>query len=51
MLVKSGAFAIEQLSEALSGRSDSDRLADGAQDDAILLCSDQVRFYESACVY
>ncbi|XP_057439314.1 uncharacterized protein LOC130731137 isoform X2 [Lotus japonicus] len=42
MLVKSGAFAIEQLSEALSGRSDSDKLADGVPDDAIRLCSEQL---------
>lgn len=50
MLVKSGAFAIEQLSEALSGRSDSDKLADGVPDDAIRLCSEQVRFCESTFV-
>ncbi|KAK7284684.1 hypothetical protein RJT34_19434 [Clitoria ternatea] len=42
MLIKSGSFAIEQLSEALSARSDSDKLPDGVPDDALRLCSEQL---------
>lgn len=51
MLVKSGAFAIEQLSEALSSSSDSDKLSDGVSDDALRLCSEQVRLCVSTVVY
>lgn len=43
MLVKSGAYAIEQLSEAMSASSNSDKLPDGVPADALRLCSDQVR--------
>ncbi|WJX85049.1 dTMP kinase [Trifolium repens] len=42
MLVKSGTFAIEQLSEALSSSSDSGKLPDGVSDDALRLCSEQL---------
>jgi hypothetical protein len=47
MLVKSGTFAIEQLSEALSSSSDSGKLPDGVSDDALRLCSEQVRLCAS----
>lgn len=43
MLVKSGAFAIQQLSEALSSSASSDKLPDGLPQNALLLCSEQVR--------
>jgi len=43
MLIKSGAFAIEQLSEAMSISSTSDKLPDGVPADALRLCSEQVR--------
>ncbi|CAI8615056.1 unnamed protein product [Vicia faba] len=42
MLVKSGTFAIEQLSEALSTSSDSGKLPDGVSDEALRLCSEQL---------
>ncbi|KAK7259411.1 hypothetical protein RIF29_25018 [Crotalaria pallida] len=42
MLVKSGASAIEQLSEALSASSVSDKLPDGVSDEALGLCSEQL---------
>lgn len=42
MLVKSGTFAIEQLSEALSSSSNSDKLPDGVSEDALRLCSEQL---------
>jgi hypothetical protein len=48
MLVKSGTFAIEQLSEALSSSSNSDKLPDGVSEDALRLCSEQVRLCASA---
>jgi hypothetical protein len=51
MLVKSGTFAIEQLSEALSSSSDSGKLPDGVSDDALRLCSEQVRLCASDFVY
>ncbi|KAI4349620.1 hypothetical protein L6164_010186 [Bauhinia variegata] len=41
-LVKSGAFAIEQLSEALSASTESAKLSDGVSDSALSLCSDQL---------
>jgi hypothetical protein len=44
MLVKSGTFAIEQLSEALSSSSNSAKLPE----DALRLCSEQVRLCASA---
>lgn len=51
MLVKSGTFAIEQLSEALSTSSDSGKLPDGVSDEALRLCSEQVRLCASAFVF
>ncbi|XP_052118810.1 uncharacterized protein LOC107492509 isoform X2 [Arachis duranensis] len=42
LLVKSGAAAIEQLSEALSASSVSDKLSDGVPDDALRLCAEQL---------
>lgn len=42
-LVKSGAFAIEQLSEALSAGAYSKKLTDGVPESALNLCSEQVR--------
>nr|ADV56678.1 hypothetical protein [Phaseolus vulgaris] len=42
MLIKSGAFAIEQLSEAMSISSTSDKLPDGVPADALRLCSEQL---------
>ncbi|MED6206590.1 hypothetical protein PIB30_028307 [Stylosanthes scabra] len=42
VLVKSGAAAIEQLSEALSSSSVSDKLSDGVPDDAVRLCAEQL---------
>lgn len=50
MLVKSGTFAIEQLSEALSTSSDSGKLPDGVSDEALRLCSEQVMLCASAFV-
>lgn len=47
MLIKSGAFTIEQLSAALSASSDSDKLPDGVPDEALGLCSEQVRLCAS----
>ena len=45
MLVKSGAFAIEQLSEALSASAGSNQLPDGLPQNALRLCAEQVCFY------
>ncbi|WVZ05300.1 hypothetical protein V8G54_018646 [Vigna mungo] len=42
MLIKSGAFAIEQLSEAMSASADTDKLPDGVPADALRLCSEQL---------
>ncbi|KAK7337411.1 hypothetical protein VNO77_17983 [Canavalia gladiata] len=42
MLIKSGSFAIEQLSEAMSASSDSAKLPDGVPADALRLCSEQL---------
>ncbi|XP_057461629.1 uncharacterized protein LOC130751906 [Actinidia eriantha] len=42
VLVKSGAFAIEQLSEALSASANSNRLADGLPRKALELCAEQL---------
>ena len=44
VLVKSGAFAIEQLSEALSATASSNKLADGTPQQALHLCVEQVGF-------
>lgn len=46
MLVKSGAFAIEQLSEALSASASTKKLADGIPENASHLCADQVCLIE-----
>lgn len=42
MLVKSGTYAIEQLSEALSVSADSNKVEDGLAKSAIHQCADQV---------
>ncbi|KAG8477663.1 hypothetical protein CXB51_027700 [Gossypium anomalum] len=42
MLVKSGAFAIEQLSEALSASAGSNQLPDGLAQNALCLCAEQL---------
>lgn len=48
MLVKSGEFAIEQLSEALSANAGSNRVADGLLQTALHLCAEQLsRSYDS----
>lgn len=47
MIVKSGAFAIEQLSEALSASAGSNQLPDGLAQNALRLCAEQVCFYLS----
>lgn len=47
ILVKSGAFAIEQLSEALSASTGSNQLPDGLAQNALRLCAEQVCFYLS----
>ncbi|KAK6286194.1 hypothetical protein POUND7_012373 [Theobroma cacao] len=48
MLVKSGAFAIEQLSEALSTSAGSNQLPDGLPQNALRLCAEQLsRSYDS----
>ncbi|GMI66574.1 hypothetical protein like AT4G03200 [Hibiscus trionum] len=48
MLVKSGAFAIEQLSEALSASAGSNQLPDGLSQNALHLCAEQLsKSYDS----
>ncbi|KAJ8749621.1 hypothetical protein K2173_026270 [Erythroxylum novogranatense] len=48
MLVKSGDFAIEQLSEALAATASSNKLADGLRLSALRLCAEQLsRNYDS----
>ncbi|XP_015891868.3 uncharacterized protein LOC107426262 isoform X1 [Ziziphus jujuba] len=42
MLVKSGAFAIEKLSEALSASANANKLPDGLPENALRLCSEQL---------
>ncbi|GLU07431.1 hypothetical protein SLE2022_243910 [Rubroshorea leprosula] len=42
MLVKSGAFAIEQLSEALAASAGSNKLSDGLPQRALCLCAEQL---------
>lgn len=44
-LTKSGAFAIEQLSEALSASANSNKLPDGLPQKALHLCAEQVSLY------
>ncbi|CAO2839624.1 unnamed protein product [Amaranthus hypochondriacus] len=43
VLIKSGSFAIEQLSEALSTKANLDKLPDGLPQDALHLCADQLK--------
>lgn len=45
ILVKSGAFAIEQLAEALSASASLTRLPDGLPQNALHQCAEHVRFY------
>ncbi|KAK8693851.1 hypothetical protein V6N13_071418 [Hibiscus sabdariffa] len=48
MLVKSGSFAIEQLSEALAASAGSNQLPDGLPQNALLLCAKQLsKSYDS----
>lgn len=47
MLVKSGAFAIEQLSEALSATASLTKLPDELPQNALRLCAEQVRFHHN----
>ncbi|KAL5795533.1 hypothetical protein ACOSQ2_000353 [Xanthoceras sorbifolium] len=48
MLIQSGAFAIEQLSEALSASVSSNKLPDGLPQNALNLCAEQLsRSYDS----
>ncbi|KAA8543140.1 hypothetical protein F0562_021365 [Nyssa sinensis] len=42
VLIKSGAFAIEQLSEALSASASSNKLQDGLSQAALRLCAEQL---------
>lgn len=42
MLAQSGAFAIEQLSEALSASASSNKLPDELPQNALHLCAEQV---------
>ncbi|XP_044494820.1 spermatogenesis-associated protein 20 [Mangifera indica] len=42
VLIQSGAFAIEQLSEALSSRASSTKLPDGLPQNALHLCAEQL---------
>lgn len=44
MLVQSGAFAIEQLSEALAATAISNKLSDEVLQTALRKCADHVRF-------
>lgn len=44
MLVQSGAFAVEQLSEALAAMSTSSKLSDEFLQAALRKCADHVRF-------
>lgn len=50
-LVKSGAFAIEQLSEALSSSASSNKLPDGLPQNALRLCSEQVSLISLLLLY
>ena len=52
VLIKSGSFAIEQLSEALFTKANLDKLPDGLPQDALHLCADQVSccFNKCSCV-
>ncbi|XP_021764862.1 iron-sulfur protein IND1-like [Chenopodium quinoa] len=43
VLVKSGSFAIEQLSEALSTKASLDKLPDNLPQEALDLCAEQIR--------
>lgn len=46
-LVESGAFAIEQLSEALSATAKSEKLPSGLPEKALQKCAEQVQFPHS----
>ena len=45
MLVKSGAYSIEQLTEALSASASSNKLPDGLPQNALRLCAEQVSLF------
>ena len=45
MLVKSGSYAIEQLTEALSASASSNKLPDGLPQNALRLCAEQVSLF------
>ena len=49
VLVKSGSFAIEQLSEALSTKATLDKLPDNLPQEALDLCAEQVCNLFSLC--
>lgn len=42
MLLKSGAFAVEQLSQTLSASASSNKLPDNLPETALYLCAEQV---------
>lgn len=48
-LIQSGAFAIEQLSEALAATSTSNKLSDEVPQTALRKCADHVRFLKICC--
>ena len=50
MLVKSGSFAIEQLSEALSTKGSLDKLPDDLPQYALSLCAEQVIVCSILCI-
>ena len=45
MLLKGGAYAIEQLTEALSASASSNKLPDGLHQNALRLCAEQVSLF------
>lgn len=51
VLIQSGAFAIEQLSEALSSRASSTKLPDGLPQNALHLCAEQVRIQFTSILF
>lgn len=54
MLIQSGAFAIEQLSEAMSVKAESYKLSEGITQSALRKCAKQVCMlpaYSYLCVY
>lgn len=48
VLVQSGVYAIEQLTEALSASASSNKLPDGLPQNALRLCSEQVSLLYSS---